>query len=170
MELMHKEYRLNKVDRIAGIGLMGAGTAAALFFAVTVALPIAIVAIPTLITAYFILIGGIEGTSKWQYFNDVVAEQDSEIRRYRNYPSLYQDEYSKWKNRQHGFNGIKIAKAMLTKTPATFVFNSKNTDEFGGRIDSVVEISGFQMSIKEKAYQSDIQMWASAWENATKLK
>lgn len=170
MELMHKEYRLNKIDRMVGVGLMGAGTIVALYFAVTVTLPIAIIAIPTLLGAYASLIGGIEGTSKWQYFNDVVVERDSEIRSYREYPSLFQDKYSKWKNRQHDFNGIKIAKAMLTNKPATFVFSSKNTDEFGGRIDSVVEISGFRMFIKEKEYQSDLQMWASAWDNATKLK
>lgn len=170
MELMHKEYRLNKVDRMVGVGIMGAGTTAALFYAVTVALPIAIVAILTLIAAYAILIGGIESTAKWQYFNDVVAERDSEIRSYRNYPSLYQSEYSKWKSRQYDFKGLQIAKALLTGTPATFVFSSRTTDEFGGRIDSVAEISGFGFAIKEKDHQSDIQMWSSAWENAAKLK
>jgi hypothetical protein len=170
MELMHKEYRLNKIDRMVGVGLMGTITLASLFYAFTVAIPIAIVAVPTMIAAYAILIGGIESNSKWQYFNAVVSERDSEIKRYKGYPSLYQDEYSKWKSRQHGFNGLKIAQAMLTGTPATFVFDSRTTDEFGGQIDTVVEIAGFRLFVKEKEHQSDIQMWSSAWANAAKLK
>lgn len=170
MELMHKEFSVNKIDRIAGVTLLGAGAVAALVGAVTIAFPIAIAAIPALIGAFLVLIGGIESSGKWQYFREVVTEREDKVRRYKDYPSLYADEYSKWKSRQHGFNGLKIAKAILTGTPATFVLDSRSTDNYGGRIDSVVEISGFRMFIKEKEHQSDIQMWSSAWANATKLR
>lgn len=171
-ELVSQTYTLNKGERVMGLSVISGASLALIAFIIPFWWPVVFIMAPALWIAYGILISNVEAPALMTYYRDCIASKDSQLMHYKEkYPSLYENERKNFlDNKQLYMNRFKIAKAMLTGKPETFVFATTKTDEFGGCIQSGVEIKGFTMKIQEKKVQSDIQMWSDAYDNAIRLK
>lgn len=170
-ELIVKKYSLDKANRVAGIATVSALTLATIALSVAAWWPVVFLLAPAFFVSYAILVSGIEQNAKATYYRDIVAVRDSEVKRHlERYTSLYEHSRDIFFSKTASFNRSTLAKAVLTGKPATFVFDTKVTDKFGGCIKSGVEVRGFTMKIQEKNHPSDVQMWSEAFENASLLK
>lgn len=170
-KLVSVNSKLNAVERFVGASIVSGGSLALMGAFVASWWPVVFIAIPAVAVSVGILIGGVNRDIKWRYFNAITAERDSTVKRYKGtYPSLFEAEWEKFRDSTNRFKDSALLKSVLTGKEIKMVLEKKNTDGYGGYVENHIVLKGYNVTVGEKHYPSDIEMWSSAFENASKLK